>query len=225
MIISTYCHISQLFASLANRSSVFEKITKTGQSIHESVPVVTLHNIYYGIVILEHVLLSNYTTVVMDIYAMLTSDPRYQLLAVYSAQHLRAVAGRVIARAELPPLNFSTLLWRSMWQSPIPPLYTLNQVTNFYRKTAAHIHDLMALSRGSRPIIKVFSISSLLIRLFIWLVLLKKTGVLAGKCQYGENTQRTGSMAMHIILFRCLCMMGFRMLIQLNTMLRSTTIF
>ncbi|MFX2574079.1 hypothetical protein [Serratia marcescens] len=58
----------------------------------------------------------------MDIYAMLTSDPRYQLLAVYSAQHLRAVAGRVIARAELPPLNFSTLLWRSMWQSPIPPL-------------------------------------------------------------------------------------------------------
>lgn len=64
----------------------------------------------------------NYTTVVMDIYAMLTSDPCYQLLAVYSAQHLRAVAGRVIARAELTPLNFSTLLWRSMWQSPIPPL-------------------------------------------------------------------------------------------------------
>lgn len=62
---------------------------------------------------------------------MLTSDARYQLLAMYSAQHLRAVANRVIARAELPPLNFSALLWRRMWVSPIPPVLQSGAANEF----------------------------------------------------------------------------------------------
>ncbi|HAX9712604.1 hypothetical protein ACMFFK_20270 [Serratia marcescens] len=59
---------------------------------------------------------------IKDLLLMLVSDPRYHLLAVCSAQHLRAVAERICARDKLEPLAFDAVLWRSCWTSPLPTI-------------------------------------------------------------------------------------------------------
>lgn len=87
----------------------------------------------------------------MDGPTMLTSDARYQLLAMYSAQHLRAVANRIIARTELPALHFSSLVWRGMWLPIIPPLLQSDSSNEFFQTTGFHYPSTSRLKSWLTP--------------------------------------------------------------------------
>ncbi|MEC5321449.1 hypothetical protein VSX61_21355 [Brenneria populi subsp. brevivirga] len=98
---------------------------------------------------------------------MLISDARYQLFALYSAQHLRAVANRIIARTiMLPPLHFSALLWRKMWLSPLPPLLQPDSINDFLQKNGCPYprpYGLQAwITPGGKPILDIQSSDKLI---------------------------------------------------------------